>query len=183
MLPKLDLVPNQICISCVANNGVLGWKLWASHPAERRSSSLRLKSRSFIPTSGSTLGRASTVITVVFDFNPDKHDPEPWNKMTRLAPVDFIGTPDSVAVQIYSLLEIIRGAVHCYTGLSGFQKGILMFHVVAVDGVFQTEDGPSNAMIEETQRQLIEALQQISEWPMIERRKERVTAHESPPTV
>jgi hypothetical protein len=31
-------------------------------------------------------------------------------------------------------------------------------------------------MIEETQRQVIEALQQISEWPMIERRKERATA-------
>jgi hypothetical protein len=116
------------------------------------------------------------IITVVFDFNPDKHDPEPWDKMTRLAPVDFIGTPDSVAVQIYSMLEIIRGAIHCYMGLSGFQKGILMFHVVAVDGVFQAEDGPGNAMIEETQRQVIEALQQISEWPMIERRKERATA-------
>jgi hypothetical protein len=115
------------------------------------------------------------VITVMFDFNPDKHDPEPWDKMTRLAPVDFIGTPDSVAVQIYSMLEIIRGAIHCYTGLSGFQKGVLMFHVVAVDGVFQREDGPSNAMIAETKRQLTEALQQVSEWPMIERRKQRAS--------
>jgi hypothetical protein len=115
------------------------------------------------------------VITVMFDFNPDKHDPEPWDKMTRLAPVAFIGTPDTVAVQIYSILEIMRGAIHCYTGLSGFQKGILMFHVVAVDGVFQSEDGPSNAMIEETQRQLTEALHQVSEWPMIERRKQRAS--------
>ena len=32
------------------------------------------------------------IIPVVFDFNPDKHDPDPWDKMTRLAPVDFIGT-------------------------------------------------------------------------------------------
>ena len=81
-----------------------------------------------------------------------------------------LGLPDSVAVQIYSMMEIIHGADHCYTGLSGFQKGILMFHVVAVDGVFQGEDGPSNAMIEETQRQLTEALQQVSDWPLIERR-------------
>jgi hypothetical protein len=95
--------------------------------------------------------------------------------MTRLAPIDFIGTPDSVAVQIYSMLSIIHGAIHCHTGLSGFQKGVLMFHVVAVDGVFQSEDGPSNAMIEETQRQLTEALQQVSEWPMIERRKQRAS--------
>jgi hypothetical protein len=29
----------------------------------------------------------------MFDFNPDKHDPEPWNKMTRLAQIDFMGTP------------------------------------------------------------------------------------------
>ena len=35
-----------------------------------------------------------------------------------------------------------RKAIHCYTGLSGFQKGILMFHVVGVDGVFRSEDGP-----------------------------------------
>jgi hypothetical protein len=76
-----------------------------------------------------------------------------------------------VAVQIYSMLEVIRGAIHCYTGLSGFQKGVLMFHVVGVDGVFQAEDGPKNAMIEETQRQITEALQQISDWPLIERRK------------
>ena len=114
------------------------------------------------------------VITVMFDFNPDKHDPEPWAKMTRLAPIDFIGTPDSVAVQIFSMLEVIRGAIHCHTGLSGFQRGILMFHVVAVDGVFQGDDGPKNAMIDETQRQLTEALQQVSDWPLIERRKERV---------
>jgi hypothetical protein len=33
------------------------------------------------------------IITVMFDFNPDKHDPEPWNKMTRLAQIDFMGTP------------------------------------------------------------------------------------------
>jgi hypothetical protein len=115
------------------------------------------------------------VITVMFDFNPDKHDPEPWAKMTRLAPVDFIGTPDSVAVQIYSMMEIIHGAIHCHTGLSGFQRGILMFHVVAVDGVFQGDDGPSNAMIGETQRQLTEALRQVSDWPMIERRKQQAS--------
>jgi hypothetical protein len=114
------------------------------------------------------------VITVMFDLNPDKHDPEPWAKMTRLAPVDFIGTPDSVAVQVYSMPAIIHGAIHCHTGLSGYQRGILMFHVVAVDGVFQGDDGPSNAMIAETQRQLAEALQQVSDWPLIERRKERV---------
>jgi len=86
--------------------------------------------------------------------------------MTRLAPIDFIGTPDSVAVQIYSLLEIIHGAIHCHTGLSGFQRGILMFHVVAIDGVFQGEDGPRNAMIDETQGQLTEALQQVSDRPV-----------------
>ena len=94
--------------------------------------------------------------------------------MARLAPVDFVGTPDSVAVQIYSMMEIIHGAIHCHTGLSGFQRGILMFHVVAVDGVFQGDDGPSNAMVVETQRQLTGALQQVSDWPLIERRKERV---------
>ena len=33
------------------------------------------------------------IITVMFDFNPDTHDPEPWNKMTRLAQIDFMGTP------------------------------------------------------------------------------------------
>jgi hypothetical protein len=109
----------------------------------------------------------------MFDFNPDKHDPEPWAKMTRLAPVDFIGMPDSVAVQIYSMLEVMRGAIHCYTGLSGFQPGILMFDVVAV--VFQGQDGPRNAMIEETQQQLTEALQQVSDWPLIERRKQRAS--------
>ena len=113
------------------------------------------------------------VITVMFDFNPDKHDPEPWAKMTRLAPIDFIGTPDSVAVQIFSMLEVIRGAIHCHTGMSGFQRGILMFHVVAVNGVFQGDGRPSNAMVKETQRQLTEALQQVSDWPLIERRKER----------
>ena len=112
-------------------------------------------------------------ITVMFNYNPDKHDPDPWPKMTRLAPIDFIGTPDSVAVQLYSMFEVIRGACHCYTGLSGYQKGVLMFHVVGVDGVFEAENGPANAMIEETQRQITEALQQISEWPLIERRKER----------
>jgi hypothetical protein len=68
-------------------------------------------------------------ITLMFDFNPDKHDPEPWTKMTRLAPVEFIGTPDSVAVQIYSMLEVIHGAIHCHTGLTGSQKGVLMFQV------------------------------------------------------
>ena len=109
----------------------------------------------------------------MFDFNPDKHDPEPWAKMTRLAPIDFIGTPDSVAVQIFSMLEVIRGAIHCHTGMSGFQRGILMFHVVAVNGVFQGDGRPSNAMVKETQRQLTEALQQVSDWPLIERRKER----------
>jgi hypothetical protein len=46
---------------------------------------------------------------------------------------------------------------------------------VAVDGVFQGEDGPSNAMIEETQRQITEALQQVSDWPLIERRKKRAS--------
>jgi hypothetical protein len=50
----------------------------------------------------------------MFDFNPDTHDPVPWAKMTRLAPIDFTGTPDSVAVQIYSMMEIIRGAIHCH---------------------------------------------------------------------
>ena len=50
-----------------------------------------------------------------------------------------------------------------------------MFHVVAVDGVFQSEDGPSNAMIVETQRQLTEALQQVSDWPLIERRRQRAS--------
>jgi len=54
-----------------------------------------------------------------------------------------------------------------------------MFHVVGVDGVLQSEGGPSNAMIEETQRQLTEALQQISDWPLIEQRGNRGTA-ESP---
>ena len=112
------------------------------------------------------------LITVMFDFNPDKHDPEPWSKMTRLAPIDFIGTPDSVAVQLYSMLEVIHGAIHCYTGLSGFQTGIMMFQVVGIDGVFQGEDGPRNAMIEEAQRQLTEVLQQISQWPLIEFRKD-----------
>ena len=112
------------------------------------------------------------VVTVMFDYNPDKHDPDPWPKMTRLAPIEFIGTSDSVAVQLYSMFEVIRGACHCYTGLSGYQKGVLMFHVVALDGVFEAE-GPANAMIEGTQRQITEALQQISEWPLIERRKER----------
>src|ERR1039458_6552671 len=100
-------------------------------------------------------------ITVMFEFNPDKHDPDPWSKMTRLAPIQFVGTPDSVAVQLYSMFEVIRGACHCYTGLSGYQKGVLMFHVVGVDGVFQAEDGPANAMIDGTQRQITEALQQI----------------------
>jgi hypothetical protein len=95
--------------------------------------------------------------------------------MARLAPVDFVGTPDSVAVQIYSMMEIIHGAIHYHTGLSGFQRGILMFHVVAVDGVFQGQNGPRNAMIEETQRQLTEALQQVSDWPLIERRKQRAS--------
>jgi hypothetical protein len=113
------------------------------------------------------------VITVMFEFNPDKHDPAPWTKMTRLAPIEFIGTPDSVAVQIYSLLEVVRGAIHCYTGLFGYQRGVLMFHVVAVDGVYAAEDSPANAMIDETQRQITEALQQITDWPLIERRKER----------
>ena len=108
----------------------------------------------------------------MFDYNPDKHDPDPWPKMTRLAPIEFIGTADSVAVQIYSMLEVVRGAIHCYTGLCGYQKGVLMFHVVAVDGVFQ-QDRPANAMIDETQRQITEALRRITDWPLIERRKER----------
>ena len=80
-----------------------------------------------------------------------------------------------MAVQIYSMMEIIHGAIHCHTGLSGFQRGILMFHVVAVDGVFQDQEGSRNAMIEETQRQLTEALQQVSDWPLIERRKQRAS--------
>ena len=71
------------------------------------------------------------VVTVMFDFNPDKHDPEPWAKMTRLAPIDFIGTPDSVAVQIYSMMEIIHGAIHCHTGLSGFQKTLADLEVTS----------------------------------------------------
>ncbi len=113
------------------------------------------------------------LITLMFEFNPDKHDPEPWDKMTPIAPVQFIGTPDSIAVQVYSMLEVIHGAIHCHTGLSGFQPGVLMFHVVAVGGVSKADDGPRNAMIEETQRQITEALQQISPWRMIERRKQQ----------
>ena len=57
------------------------------------------------------------------------------------------------------MFEVIRGACQRYTGLSGYQKGVLMFHV---DGVFQAEDSPANAMIEETQRQITEALPQSS---------------------
>ena len=149
--------------------------------AAKIAKSARSKSKKFTPVEIKIvhtdqqihLREGQHIITVMFDYNPDKHDPEPWSKMTRLAPIEFIGTPDSVAVQLYSVFEVIRGACHCYTGLSGYQKGVLMFHVVGVNGVFQAEDGPANAMIEETQRQITEALQQISEWPMIERRKER----------
>ena len=36
-------------------------------------------------------------------------------------------------------------------------------------------------MIEETQRQLTEALQQISEWPLIERRANSTIANETTP--
>jgi hypothetical protein len=98
----------------------------------------------------------------------------PGTRWPGWLPLTF-GTPDSVAVQIYSMMEIIHGAIHYHTGLSGFQRGILMFHVVAVDGVFQGQNGPRNAMIEETQRQLTEALQQVSDWPLIERRKQRAS--------
>jgi len=79
------------------------------------------------------------------------------------------------------MMEIIRGAIHCYTGLSGFPKGILMFHVVGIDGAFRSEDGPRNAMIEETQHELTEALQQISAWPLIERRASSRTTSETTP--
>lgn len=112
------------------------------------------------------------VITVMFEFNPDKADPEPWVKLIPIAPVAFIGTPDSVAVQIYSLMEVIRDACHCYTGLTGYQKGVLMFRLLGVDGVHIGGDSPTNAMIDEVQRQIMETLQQVSDWPIIERRKQ-----------
>jgi hypothetical protein len=90
----------------------------------------------------------------VTDLDGRPHSVDVLADSTYDAPVDFIGTPDSVAVQIYSMLGIVHGAIHGHTGLSGFQKGVLMFHVVAVDGAFQSEDGPKNAMIDETQRQM-----------------------------
>src|ERR1017187_9230921 len=113
--------------------------------AQRSAKSSRRKSKKFTPVEIKIvhtdqqvhLREGQHIVTVMFNYNPDKHDPDPWSKMTRLAPIDFIGTPDSVAVQLYSMFEVIRGACHCYTGLSGFQKGVLMFHVVSVDGVFQ----------------------------------------------
>jgi hypothetical protein len=150
-----------------------------NHTAKRTKSARREK---FIPVEIKIvhtdqrvhLREGQHVITVMFYWNPEKQDPEPWSKMTRLAPVEFIGTPDSVAVQLYSMFEVIRGACHCYTGLTGFQRGVVMFHVASVDGVFESDESPANAMIEETQRQLTEALQQITDWPLIERRKERI---------
>ncbi len=86
--------------------------------------------------------------------------------MVPITMIEYIGPIDSIAVQIYNTLELVRGACHLYTGLAGYQKGILMFRLVRVNDVLYRPEDPQNAQSEEIMRRLQETLSQISEWPM-----------------
>jgi hypothetical protein len=84
------------------------------------------------------------VLGIEYLFSSDKFHPEP-ESMVPITMIEYIGTIDTVAVQIYNTLELVRGACHLYTGMTGYQKSILIFRLVRVNEAFYGPEDSQNA--------------------------------------